>query len=482
MFPAGEENKDSVKISVLIPVYNERWTLRELVRRVYEQSHLLHEVIVVDDASTDGSRDRIKELELKYGAHRCPLRAIYKDSNQGKGAAVATGLASLTGEAVIIQDADLEYNPKDFPALLAPLLDGRADAVYGSRFSSNETNVLFFWHMLANSFLTLMCNLLSNLNLTDVWTGYKVFRANSIRNIPLRSRGFGFEPEITIKLSKRGCRIFEIPIRYEGRTYAEGKKIRAVDAVTGILAMLRAWLSDDLGSLADGEQSARIMSEVAEYNLFLYEQAKPYLGGEVLEVGAAAGNFSRMLVDRDRLVISDKEQSYVQQLEQTYKDWDYVKVLRLDPLDLNEAGQAAELANRFDSVVCFNVLEFIQDEARVLNNVMSLLKPGGRLLLMAPAHQALFGTLDKALHHCRRYDEEALRARLQAAGLSVEAVRFFNPTGLFVWWWNGTVRKAINPGFQLSSLSKRVSLIRWLARFDLRFGLSIFAVGRKPPI
>ncbi|MDD5657725.1 MAG: glycosyltransferase family 2 protein, partial [Elusimicrobia bacterium] len=166
-----------MKVSVLMPVYNERWTLREIMRRVYAQDALIHEVVVVDDGSTDGSRERLRELELKYASHRAPLRVVYKDANEGKGAAIRAGLGAVTGDVVIIQDADLEYHPKDYAELLAPILDGRADVVYGSRLAGGGSHrVLFYWHALANNLLTHLCNFFSNLNLTDVWTGYKVFR------------------------------------------------------------------------------------------------------------------------------------------------------------------------------------------------------------------------------------------------------------------------------------------------------------------
>jgi glycosyltransferase involved in cell wall biosynthesis len=468
-----------MKVTVLMPVYNERWTLREIMRRVYEQAGLLHEVVAVDDGSTDGSAERLKELEARYASHQVPLRVVYKGKNEGKGAALKAGLSAVTGDVVIIQDADLEYNPKDYATLLAPLSDGRADVVYGSRFlGGTARRVLLFWHSVANQILTVCCNLFSDLNLTDVWTCYKVFPVAMLRRLDLFSRGFGFEPEVTIKISRLGCRIYEVPIGYEGRTAEEGKKIGFKDALTGTLAMIRAWLSSGEGHRNHGEATLRIMARAGRYNRFLFEQIEPYLGREVIEVGAGTGNISRSLLDRDRLVLSDADPGYVEMLQRTYKDWGYVQTLALDLA--RPQALPAELAGSFDSVVSFQVLEHIQDDAAALDAMRRLLKAGGRALLMLPAHQALFGTLDRELAHFRRYDEAAVRAKLAAAGFEVEALRFFNPVAVPGWWLNGRVlKRRLIPDFQLAVFEKLHFLVRWLARWDIRFGLVIFAVARK---
>ncbi len=468
-----------MKVSVLIPVYNERWTLRELVRRVYEQSELLHEVVAVDDGSQDGSTARLEEIKSRYASHKVPFRVVYKTVNEGKGAAIKAGLACVTGDVVLIQDADLEYNPKDYAALLAPLADGRADVVYGSRFCGGSTRrVLLFWHAVANQLLTLWCNLFSDLNLTDVWTCYKVFPADMLRRLDMRSRGFGFEPEVTIKIARLGCRIYEVPIGYEGRTHEEGKKIRFKDAVTGTLAMVRAWLSSDQGPRSASEQTLRNMALAGQYNLFLFAQIAPYLGREVIEVGAGVGNVSRLLLDRDRLVLSDADSGHVEMLGRTYHGWGYVQARALD-LARAEAVPA-DLSESFDSVVCFQVLEHIHDDAAALGTIFRLLKPGGRVLLMLPAHQSLFGTMDQALGHRRRYDAVDVRGKLVAAGFEVEALRFYNPIAVPGWWLNGKVFQCrLISDFQLSVFGKLHFLVRWLARWDIRFGLVILAVGRK---
>jgi SAM-dependent methyltransferase len=363
--------------------------------------------------------------------------------------------------------------------LLAPLADGRADVVYGSRFSGGSIRrVLLFWHAIANQLLTLSCNFFSDLNLTDVWTGYKVFPVAMLRRLDLCSRGFGFEPEVTIKIARLGCRIYEVPIGYEGRTHEEGKKIGLLDALTGTLAMIRAWLSSDQGPRSASEQTLRNMARAGQYNRFLFEQIEPYLGREVIEVGAGVGNISRRLLDCDRLVLSDADPRYVEMLQRTYQGWGYVKAITLDLV--RPDAPPADLLGSFDSVVCFQVLEHIQDDAVALGAIHRLLKPGGRALLMLPAHKSLFGTMDQELDHRRRYDADEVRGKLVAAGFEVEALRFYNSIAVPGWWLNGKVfQRRLISDFQLSVFDKLIFLVRWLARWDIRVGLVLFAVGRK---
>lgn len=456
-------NKEGLKVSVLIPVFNERWTLREIVRRVYEQSEGLHEILAVDDGSTDGSRERLNELEQKYKGRSCPFRVLYKEKNEGKGAAVAAGLPSITGEVLIIQDADLEYNPKDYAALLAPFKDGRADVVYGSRFAGSENKVLLFWHMVANKILTLLCNFISNLNLTDVWTGYKAFRLNVLRSISLRSRGFGFEPEVTVKIARLGCRIYEVPISYEGRGYGEGKKIGAQDALTGIVAMIAAWLSSRLGGCAGESPVWRLMLRSQRYAQFLFERMSPWVGREVIEIGAGSGSISRMLLDRDRLVLSDDDPGYVMQLSQTYQGWDYIKTMRLDLSRAEE--EAARIKEKFDSVVCLHRLEPLEEDEQALKAMWRLLKPGGRLILAVWRG---------------RYDKSDLSRKLGAAGFELETLQFLNPLAVPLWWFKAKICgcKTIS-NLDLALYDCALFWSRFPLFSDLSFGLSILAVGRK---
>lgn len=225
------------KLSVVIPVFNESKTVAEVVSRVEAvrlPGGLGLEIVIVDDGSTDGSREILRGLE---GEGR---KVILHERNRGKGAALRTGISATTGDCVLIQDADLEYDPRDYPSLLEPILDGRADVVFGSRFAGSGTRrVLYFWHSVGNRLLTTLSNMFTNINLSDMETCYKVFRGEVIRSIQIEEDRFGFEPEVTAKVARLGCRIYEVGISYAGRTYAEGKKIGWKDGVRALWCILK---------------------------------------------------------------------------------------------------------------------------------------------------------------------------------------------------------------------------------------------------
>ena len=231
-----------MKLSVLVAVYNEERTLEEIVRRVCAVP-LPKEIILVDDGSKDRSREILTRLQAenrRAGDEQNNVKVFFQPQNEGKGAALKSAISHVTGDVVIIQDADLEYDPKDYPSLLQPIQDGLADVVYGTRFAGGGAHrVLFFWHSLGNRMLTLLSNMLTNLNLSDMEVGYKVFRAEVLKGIELESKRFGFEPEITVKLAKKGCRFYEVPIAYHGRTYEEGKKITWKDGFAALYYMIR---------------------------------------------------------------------------------------------------------------------------------------------------------------------------------------------------------------------------------------------------
>lgn len=220
-------------LSIIMPVYNEERYIEEIVNRVLK-TDIEKELVIVDDFSTDRTRDILNRLSADR-----TIKIVYHEKNKGKGMAIRTALKEVAGDIVIIQDADLEYDPSEYPKLMEPILQGKADAVFGSRFLGGPHRVLFFWHYIGNKFLTLLSNILSNINLTDMETGFKAFRAEAIKSLDLKSDRFGFEPEVTAKLAKKRYRIYETPISYSGRSYAEGKKITWRDGISAIFHIIR---------------------------------------------------------------------------------------------------------------------------------------------------------------------------------------------------------------------------------------------------
>ena len=220
-----------MKLSVIIPVYNEAGTILEIIQRVKE-APFEKEIMVVDDSSTDGTASLLK-------GNNEGIKPLFHDRNKGKGAAIRTALPHITGEIAIIQDADLEYHPSEYPRLISPILNGVADVVYGSRFQGGTHRVLYFWHSVGNNVVTTLSNMFTNLNLSDMETGYKVFRSEVLKKIKIESNRFGFEPEITAKIAKMGCRIYEVPISYWGRDYSEGKKINWKDGLAALYWIIK---------------------------------------------------------------------------------------------------------------------------------------------------------------------------------------------------------------------------------------------------
>jgi glycosyltransferase involved in cell wall biosynthesis len=459
-------------LSVIVPCYNERATVAELLRRVREVP-IDKEIVVIDDQSTDGSRDIVAKLALEWPE----IRHFVQSVNQGKGAAIRRGIDEARGDIVLIQDADLEYDPDDYPKLIQPILDGHADAVFGSRFEGYPRRVMLFWHRMGNTFLTFLSNATTNLDLTDMETCYKVFRREVIQSIKLNSNRFGIEPEITAKLAKRGYRIFEVPIAYYGRDYWEGKKINWKDGFSALWTILRYGLLHDSGSEPRTFTQVRRRSRLKRYNRWVWDRISRWVGQRVLEVGAGSGAMTRFFYGRELVVATDKETPYVDRLRNAFRRRPGIVVERADL----ESDDVLLLApHRFDTITCINVLEHTRDDVGALRRAHQLLQPEGRVIVFVPAGRSLFGSMDRGIGHERRYEREELVEKLQQAGFEVEHVSFQNRIARFAWWLNAKVlgRSAL-PSGQSRVFDRLVPLFRALEGDNPATGLSLIAVGKK---
>ena len=466
-----------MKLSVVIPVYNEINTIGEILSRVLEVD-LPKEVIVVDDCSMDGTREFLKEWEVgRKKESKDEVRIFYQPQNMGKGAALRSGFKEATGEIVIIQDADLEYHPHEYPKLIEPILDGRAEVVYGSRFLGTPRRVLMFRHTLGNKLLTFLSNLCTDLNLTDMETGYKVFKKEVLEHLLLKSNRFGFEPEVTAKIAKMNYRIYEVPISYSGRDYWEGKKIKWMDGLKAIFSILRYNFFD-----SETEdivyQTLQRMKKLHRYNQWIFLKFRPFLGSRVLEVGSGVGNITKFLLDRELIIATDVEPKYLALLKNTFGKY---KKFMIEPLDLSGTELERYRSYLIDSVICFNVLEHIEQDEKPLKNIFNLLEPRGRLLLLVPSHPWLYGSLDQHLGHHRRYGKKELKNKLETLGFKVIFLKYFNRIGILGWFLNSKIlRRKRLPSFQLRIYNLLVPLLKLEKFFPLPFGTSLLAVAEKP--
>jgi glycosyltransferase involved in cell wall biosynthesis len=426
-----------MKLSILIPVYNERTVAERSISLVLAAplpEEMERELIIVDDCSTDGTWDILQRLANAFPE----IRLFRHEKNAGKGAAVRTAISKATGDFSIIQDADLEYDPSEYPRLLRPLLDGHADAVFGSRYLAGEqSRVLPFWHSMINKGLTLVSNMFCNLNLTDMETCYKVFRTDLLKSVPIRSDRFGFEPEITMKSAKRKFRIYEVPISYHGRTYEEGKKIGWKDGVKALAVVFKFWLIDDLYATPYGRGVLNNLTGTPQYLSWLAKTLRPHIGDTVLEIGAGIGNITGRLMSRRLLyVAAEKDPLHLHTLRNRFLRTPNVVVQQLDP---ERPGDFASAERCFDTVLCVNVLEYVEDPRALVESLRRTLKPGGVLVVLAPQGQTLFGALDRKLGHKRRYSAADARTLLEGDGLTVEKIYQFNKAGTAPWWFYSRV-------------------------------------------
>lgn len=482
--------RNSISLSVLMPVYNEQHLVVESLSRLMLLAECdfisAIEVIVVDDGSSDRTPEVLSDYARAVGeptGHPASSRIHWlfrrHSRNLGKGAAIRTAIAMATEEVSVIQDADLEYHPRDLAGMLRLFIEQDADAVFGSRFASGGARrTLLFRHQLGNKLLTLLCNLITNVNLTDVWTGYKAIRTDLLKSIPIVSDDFRLEPEITIKLAKREARIFEVPISYFGRTYEEGKKIRWVDGALALWAMVRFAASDQIYRADEyGSQILARLSRAPRFNAWMAEVIKPYCGERVLEIGSGVGNLTRRLMPRTRYIASDVNPLYLQTLRNLSVDRPYMKATYCDVTELESFPR---IDGGYDTVICLNVIEHVGDDRGALANIRSVLAPAGRAIVLVPQGPGNMGSLDEVLGHRRRYTRESLAALASDCGFTVATMLEFNRAGSAAWFVNGRILRRRTFGLgQIWLLNLLTPLFRRVDRLLPLPGLSLIAVMER---
>jgi glycosyltransferase involved in cell wall biosynthesis len=464
-------------LSVLIPVYNERFTVEELIESVLQVSlpgGMQMELVIVDDASTDGTGNVLEELVK----NRSEILLVRHSVNQGKGAAVRTAIQNATGDVMVVQDADLEYDPNDYGKLLGPILSGDADVVYGSRFlSSNYRRILFYWHSLGNKALTALSNMFTNLNLTDMETCYKMARGNLLKSIPIRCNRFGIEPELTAKFAKRECRIYEVPVNYRGRSYGEGKKITWWDGIKALGIIVYFYFVDDIYEEKLGHSVLFSFSKTPRFNRWMADTIRPWVGNDVLEIGAGMGNLTQQILPRHSYTVADIDSLHLDYLKNRFTGNKRVTVKQAN---LESEEDFHSMLGQFDTVVCLNVIEHVEKDSLALKNIFSSLRSGGRACLLVPRGQWLFGSLDTGLGHVRRYAEDEFRQKVEEAGFEIEKIFTFNRISVPAWFVSGKIfkRKSFSR-FSLKLFDISIWFWRWADRFLPWKGISVIAIVRK---
>ncbi len=477
----------ATSLSVLVPVYNERYLVETSLLRLQAlaESPMLKrvQVIVVDDCSRDETPEVLGRFQKDLPpdpSGKFEWIFLRHARNQGKGAAVRTAIDRADCELTVIHDADLEYHPHDLLQMIPLFLQENADAVFGSRFlAGGFKRALFFKHSLGNHLLTFLCDLASDLNLTDMETCYKMVRTDLLKSIPLVSRDFRIEPELTIKLAKRGARIFEVPISYSGRTYQEGKKIGWKDGVGALIAIVHFTLTDQICKPDQyGSEVAVRLGRAPNYTRWVANLLRPLLGADVLELGAGTGSLTVQLIPRTHYVACDSNPLFVRELHKLTATRPYLEAMLVDPADV-----ASVLHGRtFETIICQNVLEHVDDDGAALRAFGGLLRENGRIVLMVPHSPSLFGAIDSHLGHRRRYSRAGLLQVSESAGMTCTSVICYNRACSLPWWFAGRLlRRGQFSLFQVKLVNWMTPFLRVIDKYLPAPAMSMIAVLQKAP-
>ena len=465
-------------LAVLIPVYNEVYAVENLIQRVLAAPIEMDlRLFVVNDASTDGSGAVLEKL----AAQDTRIQVLHHPINRGKGAAIRTAIAAASGDFAVIQDADHEYDPNDYPQILAPLVRGDAEAVFGSRYLNGaERQVLGYWHSRGNGLLTTFFNIVHNIDLTDMETCYKAMPLTLLQSLRLTRERFGIEPEIAARLAMLRARIIEVPIRYSPRSYQEGKKIGWWDALDAFYLVLKFKYLDVIPCIDTGMVRHLAMAEAPRYQAALAESMQPFLGQRVLEVGAGIGNLATHLTSAPELLLAEPTSAYRRQLVAVISYRSNVSLVNHDVF--SAAGQAwAQAVQPPDTIVAVNQLEGLADDEQGLKILSDLVAPGGRLIFLVPCHPFLYGRLDQALKRQNRYRAHEFCDLVRQAGLQIESQKWLGKLALVGWFIESKIgqRQFFEPK-SLALLNLFAPLMKMLDRFLPWPGLSLFVVARRP--
>lgn len=467
-----------MKLSILIPVFNERYTVDQVIRSALTAplpEGVEREVIAVDDGSTDGSSDAL----LKLAAQHPVLRVIQHSVRRGRGAALKTAIAVATGDVCVFQDADLEYDPADYARMLKPIMDGNADAVFGSRTATRDyRRALYFRHGLLLRWITLLSNIFTNIDLTDLSCGMKMARTLLLQSVPLRSSGYALDAELASKFAKRGFRIYEVPVSYRGRTFREGKKRRALDHGKLAFTSLRFAAIDDIYESRYGHDILHRLSAAHRFNRWMADTIRPWVGEHVLEIGSGMGNLAIQFLPRLQYTATDIDALHLDYLRSRFGRDERIAVERADVMN---AEDFTKLREQFDTAICLNVIEHVPDDTAAVRNIFSALRPGGRACLLVPQMPALFGTLDEVLDHQRRYRPTDFATLLKGVGFEIEKQFSFNRPAVPAWWLNSVVLRKKNFGkVQLKVYDSLAWLWRLIDRALPWPGISTIVIAQKP--
>ncbi len=421
-------------VSVIIPALNEKETLEKLVKNVLSQKKVNFEIIIVDDGSIDGTN----EIADKLAKRNKLIKVVHHASNEGKGAAVKSGIERSRGEIILIQDADLEYSPTDYLKLLKPFSDPLVSVVYGTREKIARKGIYSnYWFYIGGELVTMFTNILYNTNISDEAVGYKLFRRNVIQNINLESKGFDFCPEITAKIALRGIKIHEVPIHYYPRSFAQGKKIRAKDGILALWTLLKYRISPprEVSPLTAGLE---VTQSAKNYNRWIGARIRSYVHEPILEAGAGIGTFADLLLDYGfkKLILCDYDPAYVTDLKNKYQGLKNIHTLRTDLSNKYQVNRIPLVK----TIISINTLEHIRSDTKAISNLSSRLEKNGYIIIFVPAMRFLYGDWDKSIGHFRRYDKHDLINKTKLAGLKIIECKYFNFPGVFGWWINKILR------------------------------------------